>query len=77
MKVEINGAWSLTNIKGMFYRVVWELLFGVFYSFLKYVWVKKCMKMCVMLFKMWKLLFELGGQTVPKTQVSHVTSLLI
>ena len=27
------------------------------------MWVKKCVKMSVMLFKMCKLLFELGGQT--------------
>ena len=47
----------------MFGRVVWELLFVIF---LKYMWVKKCMKMCVILFKMWKCEFELTHQTGPQ-----------
>ena len=29
------------------------------------MWVKKCVEMYVMLFKMWKFLFELSGQTGP------------
>ena len=52
---------------GVFGRIVWELLFRVFLNFLKYVWMKICVKMCVMLFKMWKLLFKLNDQTVPKS----------
>ena len=51
----------------VFGRIVWELLFRVFLNFLKYVWMKICVKMCVMLFKMWKLLFKLNDQTVPKS----------
>ena len=30
------------------------------------MWVKKCVEMCVMLFKMWKCEFEKGYQTGPR-----------
>ena len=33
---------------------------------MKYVWVKKCMEKCIILFKMWKCEFELTHQTSPK-----------
>ena len=40
----------------VFGKVVWEWLFRVF---LKYVGGEKCVKMCVILFKMWKYEFKM------------------
>ena len=37
----------------------------------KYVWVKKCIEMCEMLFKNWKWLFEITNQTPPKLCIVH------
>ena len=41
--------------KGVLGRVVWDDIFVVF---LKYIWVKKCVKMYVSVFEMWKLLLK-------------------
>ena len=46
----------------MFGRVVWDGIFVVFVVFWNMCgW--KSVKMCVSVFEMWKLLFELGDQT--------------
>ena len=43
---------------------VWESsLSYVVWVFLIYVWVKKCVEMCVMLFKMCSFVFEMACQT--------------
>ena len=43
----------------------WCRLRIVFWNFLKYVWTKKYVGMCIMLFKMWKYEFELTHQIGP------------
>ena len=47
-------------IEGVFGGVVWVMLFVVFCNFLEYMWVKKCVEICVILFKMWKCEFKLS-----------------
>ena len=57
--------WSFHDVWGLFGLVHvfknWKLI--VWKYLLKYMWLKKWGKICVMLFKNWKLLFENTNQT--------------
>ena len=50
-------------LKGLFGNVVLIMLFVFFW---KYMWVKKYVKICVILFKNWKMLLKITYQTAPQ-----------
>ena len=61
-----NNHLSLAQTSTIMSTIFKSSLRKVVYSFLKYVWMEKCVEICVILFKMWKSEFEIDDQTDPK-----------
>ena len=61
-----NNHLSLAQTSTIMSIIFKSSLRNVVCNFLKYVWMKKCVKICVMLFKMWTCEFEIDDQTGPK-----------